>query len=206
MKRICRWMFNLLTLLCVTLLVLSVWLSRKSRQSADRCLWETSTFAALYDLDLETNALQAYLRLARVEIPENIDKESRQQMRAAQRGLVRDLGWVVGYQWTSGLNVLSPTTRFVDASIFGFEYRRNGQLLLIRAAAPWWFVITLFAFLPGMRLLIATVRSIRYIRRRRRSRKGVCVRCAYDLRATPDRCPECGTLAAPLDTARKRAG
>jgi hypothetical protein len=54
---------------------------------------------------------------------------------------------------------------------------------------PHWFAALLFAILPTVRL-----RSI--LRTRRENRIGLCQHCGYDLRATPDRCPECGAVAA----------
>jgi hypothetical protein len=56
---------------------------------------------------------------------------------------------------------------------------------------PYWPIAAATALLPAWRLL-----THRRRRRRARAAQGLCPRCGYDLRATPDRCPECGTIPA----------
>ena len=44
-------------------------------------------------------------------------------------------------------------------------------------------------------LVLSSLLAISYLpfyRRRKRKKLGLCVRCGYDLRASKDRCPECG--------------
>jgi hypothetical protein len=52
-------------------------------------------------------------------------------------------------------------------------------------AVPFWFLALLCALPPAL-----VVRGA--MRRRGTMISGKCRRCGYDLRATPDRCPECG--------------
>jgi hypothetical protein len=68
----------------------------------------------------------------------------------------------------------------------------------------WWYDPQPYAFLIVPHWALAAVAAVlpawqygRHMRRgRRRTRAGLCPACGYDLRATPDRCPECGTIPA----------
>jgi hypothetical protein len=70
----------------------------------------------------------------------------------------------------------------------GFLYKHADGLWNDRVA-PYWFLAAMSVSMP-----IAWF--IRCRRAAKVDRTGLCLTCGYDLRATPDRCPECGTVPA----------
>src|SRR4051812_795079 len=78
----------------------------------------------------------------------------------------------------------SPTFRFA-----GVRYYRwpNGPVTDREVILPLWLAIAAWSLVP-------LVRIYRSFPGRRRAGGGRCPACGYDLRATPDRCPECGAL------------
>jgi hypothetical protein len=106
-------------------------------------------------------------------------------------------------------NVISSGTQMVLPSTDGFHSWRDGTTLWVRSffgdprgprvrcvarswTIPLWPLILVAAVFPVLR--------IKSYPKRKETRQGHCVCCGYDLRATPDRCPECGTVAPKMET------
>jgi hypothetical protein len=91
------------------------------------------------------------------------------------------------YRWSA-----SGPYGALAGAIYRRGYSSDGKPVYITAAsqAHVWVLALVSAVAPALYVG-------RKVREPRRPRPGACARCGYDLRATPNRCPECG--AAPQD-------
>lgn len=83
-----------------------------------------------------------------------------------------------------------PGMRSIDLAGLGFftcgPLPPNQQTFLFRATMPYWELCLASLVFPVLRAC--------HVLRKRKAAPGFCKDCGYDLRATPDRCPECGTI------------
>jgi hypothetical protein len=102
--------------------------------------------------------------------------------------------WVRGYitllvsDWA--LHCSGPAWNAADVRLhfLGFWYERHETYTrrMWEVAIPLWAITA----------IVAAPAAYWILRRRTAHPTGHCTSCGYDLRATPDRCPECGTIPA----------
>jgi hypothetical protein len=86
----------------------------------------------------------------------------------------------------------SPSGRWWNPSAFSYSSERQrlgpaGDSDQVWLEFPLWLLLLIFLVMPVIALRAD-------LRRRRQYGPGCCPTCGYDLRATPEQCPECGIV------------
>ena len=118
------------------------------------------------------------------------------------RGALYRLSPATAYPWHAATPPTSDWQRRLGLQAEEFRQAAGSKARPPEVRSTTWIIV----FPPWLLLLplaayVAT-RGVLFLRRARRHAVGHCPTCGYDLRATPERCPECGTPApAPLAAA-----
>jgi len=190
MKRLRRWLFNGLAAVSLLLFVATaaVWV---------RSHWVTDVFTYAWPLPPDSQLNPRRELIAVTILPGSLglvdDDFSGDYITMA----IASLGFA--HQSTYWQKVSCPgPTNFWNRMGFGAgryptvngSGGNSGKIHSQYLAVPFWFGLLLTSILPLRRF---------YVFRRDRRIPGFCDQCGYDLRATPDRCPECGIVPEHSD-------
>jgi hypothetical protein len=166
--------------LSLFLIVAATLFSVRSRSTADEIGWGSSNERYYFSVD----CWRGEIGIHRFFTPDEPLHRSRHYFHVEEWGAGNTLDntertWVI----LNGLpNMRIFGTRFLGFGIYWFCFEANYAINLF---IPLWAVI--FGAIP-----IPAYWAIR--RLRTNFRTGYCAQCGYDLRATRERCPECGTI------------
>ncbi|HEY7118297.1 MAG TPA: hypothetical protein VH475_17040 [Tepidisphaeraceae bacterium] len=181
MKRLLRILLNAATVVSLVLCVATAVLWVRSRWTADVAGHWSRTGVPISDTLWSANG---FISLRHWEPPAN----SRVQVRAR--------GWFYGHgpaaqDDPSRFLYSRDSRRLLGVTYFDYTWMRpRGPFDGVRERAllvPYWLLLVVFGAPAVIRLL-----SRGHRRRAARVAAGLCPACGYDLRATPQRCPECG--------------
>jgi hypothetical protein len=102
--------------------------------------------------------------------------------------------WGVFYDHGAACSPVRPS----GAIWLGPPYPNEGRVgsWTLSKPMPFWCVATPYGIAVGVfatpAAVLMTITIFRWFRNRRRISQSLCSKCGYDLRATRDRCPECG--------------
>lgn len=176
-----RRLFNLAAAMSLVLCIATATLWVRSAIVADQWVWRNASDSrSSFSLKSDRGGVAAWQRRESIRIPSAPDFEwtrhaPRGYLEAISNGRFRR----VGSKWQLlGFGFLG------NVEISSFILVTSGSAVFV----PYWAPVLITALAPLLCLCSRAGR--RRIMARRRERR--CLSCGYDIRAIPDRCPECG--------------
>jgi hypothetical protein len=204
MKRLGRWLFNFAAAVSLVLCVASCalwirsldkheWISRVGRH---RTVGQSIINTSLTTIDCHESSLYVGRAGWNSSLPKLADAPAVWQFSSGEpiSFLPKFSVWSFGRRGPVWLPVSGSSPYPASAPVTrGFAFVEWEFGLRI------WVLVVIFGIAPTIRALHRPLRRrlhriLRSRKARERMKRGKCRACGYDLRATPDRCPECGAI------------